>query len=533
MNGDMKKNILIICIICFTTLCCKKHDDTSWDIDVLSPLIKTTLNIGNMVADSLLQTNPDNSLSIVYENTLFELSLDTLVQIPDTAFSDTLYLLSLPFPPNVPIPVVSDEIKFNFNGPELTLVKIRSGQVKIELTSTVDEKTVLNYKLPGATKGGVPFEANEEVPVGSQSSPSTITKTFDMTGYTIDLTGPAGNEFNKLSTDFIAKIHPDGDTTTPVAGDYIMIKNNFIDITIEYARGYFGQYGINATDSAELDIFNNIISGNFDMASIDLALKIKNGFGIDVQAFINNLISMNTQTNNSVGLNHAIIGSAINLNRATELPQPPLPFTYSEYNIILNKANSNADVLIENMPDRLTYSFDMLINPGSNQSLGNDFIYYDSNLEIYVSMELPLSLTANNLVLIDTVDFTLSENNITGGFLYIYADNGFPFDLVPQFFIMDENNIITDSLIIPGAAIEAAPLDNQFKVIEKKLSKLAIPLNQEIIDKLYQTKKLLIRLDFSTSQEPQPPPSQYIKIYSDYSIDLKLIGDFNYKIEIH
>ena len=147
-------------------------------------------------------------------------------------------------------------------------------------------------------------------------------------------------------------------------------------------------------------------------------------------------------------------------------------------------------------------------------------------------MELPLSLTANELVLVDTVDFALSESNITDGFLYLYADNGFPFDMKFQFLLMDENNSIIDSLIIPDAAIEAAPIDNQFKVIGKKLSKLTIPVSEVKMSKLYETKKMLIRLEFTTTQLPPTPPN-YIKIYSDYVIDLKLVGDFNYGIGLN
>ena len=162
----MKKNPrLVLLSICFFMLfnSCRKKSETSWDVDVLSPLIKTTLNIGNLVEDSLLQTNTDNSLSIVYENTLYELSLDTLVQIPDTTITDTFSLLPLPFPPGLPICIdfpiciAEQEIRFNFNGPELTIVKIRSGEIKIELISTVQERTILNYQMPGATKGGIPF----------------------------------------------------------------------------------------------------------------------------------------------------------------------------------------------------------------------------------------------------------------------------------------------------------------------------------------------------------------------------------------
>ncbi|MFH1319504.1 MAG: hypothetical protein ABII90_02470 [Bacteroidota bacterium] len=532
----MKKiQIIVLLLLFFFVLnnsCRKKLEPPNWDVDVLAPIFKSTLGLNNIIADSLIQTNPDSSIIIVYENMLYNISLDTLVQIPDTNITEIFSLPfgSFPLAPGDPIPTLdndTNETKYNLQAIELSKVIIRSGQVNFFLTSTIEEITILNFKMPGATKGGIPFEITEEIPAGTPIA--TIDKNYDLSGYEIDLKGLYGINFNTFSSIFTANISPYGDTVIISAGDYFKIEYGFIDIITEYAKGYFGQYDIEIEPTSEdINIFNSIAGGSFDMESISIFLKINNGFGIDIQAIINNLTSFNTQTNTSVALDHSIIGSAINLTRATETPSPTLPFTYSEYDLNITSPPSNADVFIENIPDQLRYSFDFAINPYGNQSLGNDFLYYDSDLKIYINMELPVSVIASNLTLSDTVDFNLDENNIIDGFFYLYADNGFPIEAIVQLYLLDDTDNITDSLISPGAnTIEAASIDGNQKVTDKKLSKIIIPVSESKLDRITDTKKALIIAQFTTK-----PDNQYIKIYSDYVIDLKLVGDFNYRIEV-
>ncbi|MGD0711851.1 MAG: hypothetical protein ABR968_11815, partial [Bacteroidales bacterium] len=51
--------------------CRKDPGKASWDVSVMAPLIKTSLSLNNLLTDSLIQVNPDTSLKIVYDNTLY------------------------------------------------------------------------------------------------------------------------------------------------------------------------------------------------------------------------------------------------------------------------------------------------------------------------------------------------------------------------------------------------------------------------------------------------------------------------------
>jgi len=527
---------LCIAILFFS---CKKETGTSWDIDILAPIIKSTLDLKNIMTDSLIQVNPDSSISMVFEGNLFQLTLDTLVNIPDTNVQESfLSLLNITLNPGDPIPFlgnVVEETKYNLKGVELKKIKILSGSISFSLSSSIREVTELTYQMPFATKAGIPFSINESIPAGSQSNLSNISKTYDLSGYVIDLSGINQNDFNTIVANFSAMISPSApDTVSILTMDKFDIQYSFNALKVEYASGYFGAYNINNGNIDSLNIFNKINAGAFDIDSIGMTFNIKNGFGIDAQFFIDTLTSINTKSNNSVSLSHQSIGNAINLSRALNIPSNGNQFTYSEYNLDINTNNSNTDQLIENLPDQIKYDFSILVNPFGNNSNGNDFLYHTSDLQVNLNLEIPLALSANGITFLDTVDVSFGSNpdenttTITDGFIYLYADNGFPFEAKIQIYLYDDNFLIIDSLVMqPGNIINAAPVDQNNRVIDKILSRIDLPINIVKISNLENAKKALVRVDFSTK-----PNNQILKIYDDYEIDLKLIGDFTYQVSL-
>jgi uncharacterized protein YueI len=92
---------------------------------------------------------------------------------------------------------------------------------------------------------------------------------------------------------------------------------------------------------------------------------------------------------------------------------------------------------------------------------------------------------------------------------------------------LNNNNIAFDSLFIGANTIGAAPINSNLRAIDKKTTTIVIPLSEAKMNLLYNTKKTIFKIKFNTSAQPQ-----YIKIYSNYSIDFTLIGDINYKIQL-
>ena len=135
------------------------------------------------------------------------------------------------------------------------------------------------------------------------------------------------------------------------------------------------------------------------------------------------------------------------------------------------------------------------------------------------------------MVLSDTVNFTMERNEnlskIENGSLNLIIDNGFPIEANVQIYLMNNSNVIIDSLFASKQNIQAAVIDMSTNKVEDKMkSELFIPLSKEKIDNLYETYKMMIFVDFSTSSS-----STGAKIYSDYGIDVKVVGDFTYPVD--
>ncbi len=529
----MKKTSILLftlSIILFYS-CRKEMGKPSWDTHILAPLINASLNINNLIPDSLLQANADSSLKIVYQNDIYKLSMDTLFNIPDTSLNTT-YPIPVGWTINPGQLVVSNNLQettYQLQGAQLRKIIIKSGFVKYTIKSLLHEVTDFVYSIPCATLNGSPFSINIQVPAAVGSSPGVYSQIFDLSGYNFDLTGINHNKINTLFTSLSAKIDTAGQSIVTGPSENLVIENTFYDLIPYYAKGYFGQNTFNIGPSVtNFSLFDRIVDGTVKLEDVNFNLNIENPIGMDSRLFINNLSSINTNSGNSINLSNSIIGSPININRASESNGIDYP-TYA--NFPLNTSNSNIKPMIENLPNKFGYSMQIITNPMGNISGSNDFIYSDKLLKASLDMEIPLSLVANNLTLVDTLNLTVSNNNgsqnVKSGNIILFANNGFPFDASLQFYLLNDANTVVDSLFGYTNTIVEAPLNSSLRVIDKKLTKIVIPISENKMSLLYNTKKVRLKVKFNTSSKPQ-----YIKIYSDYSMDVKLVGDLNYTVQM-
>jgi hypothetical protein len=527
----MKKSILIAGLMAVSLFACRKEmERPSWDTDLLAPIVNSSMSINNILPDSILQSNPDSSMKIVYEGDIYKLSMDTLFSIGDTTLTNAYNIpFSYTFAPGaVVINNSTSETTYNLGGPQLRTVIIKKGSVKFKVTSKIKEKTDFIYKIPCATINGVPFMVNVTVPAAVGSNPGVFNKTYDLAGYTIDLTGIANNKINTIYTSITAGVSASGDSVLITPADNLVIENTFFDMFPYYAKGYFGTNTFDVGPAfTDFTMFNRITDGTLQLEDINFNLKLENPIGLDARVFINNLTSVNTRTGNSVSLVNSIIGSPINVNRAAESGTTVYP-TYA--NFPLTTSNSNIKPMIENLPDKFGYTIQLTTNPMGNVSGSNDFIYSDKLMKAKMNMEIPLSLIASNLTLVDTLDLNIQNNegqNINSGTITLYAMNGFPFDASVQLYMLDANNNIKDSLYSYSNTIDQALLNSSLRAVGKKGTKLVSPISEGKMQMLYNTSKVLLKVKFNTASQ-----SQYVKIYSDYSIDIQLIGDINYTIKL-
>ncbi|HLP52350.1 MAG TPA: hypothetical protein VK154_15785, partial [Chitinophagales bacterium] len=99
MNNTNKLKCLILAFILITIAACKKDAKTNWDTEMLVPIATSNLSLQNLITDTGIITNSDQSLTLAFKSTLFQLSLaDKLIRIPDTAIGQRFTLDSFRLP---------------------------------------------------------------------------------------------------------------------------------------------------------------------------------------------------------------------------------------------------------------------------------------------------------------------------------------------------------------------------------------------------------------------------------------------------
>jgi hypothetical protein len=524
---SIKKTVILCFLFLAVFAGCRKNISPSWEVDMNLPLLKSTMTINELIADSLLQTNPDNSLTLVYRNSLYDFSANALIDMPDTISYN--YLPSFPgavIQPGQQIINATEETKFKFNGAEISIIKVRIGKLVVDFTNTLHEAIIVDYTITSATKNGSPLHIIETVP-GAVNGNSHVSKEYDISGYSIDMSGQNHISANRITTVTNAMLDPAGSAVTLTAQDQFNFFFRFRDISADYVRGYFGnEQFVFGPESTDFSVFSKFSDGTLGLESVKLKLNVTNGFGMDSRVVFNEIKSVNTRTGNSVSLNDPIIGAPINIVRAAETGDPANPVIPSQYSFNLD--NSNITDFIENLPDRIDYKISVDANPLGNVSSGNDFMYYGHYLDAFLDLEIPLSIIANNLTLTDTVAFDLGEESspqrIKDGVLSLYADNGFPFSADLYLYLLRDDGTTMDSLLFTNH-IEAGVLDVNNIVTESTRSVLLIPVSPSKIDELYATHRMLIVARFNTAGA-----GQYVKIYNNYKLDLKLTGRFTYLV---
>ncbi len=509
-----------------------KRASPSWDVDMVAPLVNSTLTINNIIPDSLVHKNPDNSVDLVYNTSLYALNADSLFKLHDTTLTNFWpYPFSTPTvlnPTDTIIPATPNVINNNLGAVQLSQVFLRSGKMLLSISSGIHGNVDFNYKIPSAKNPlGNIFDTTVTIPAATGTISGTYSGTFDLSGYKMNLTLPTGANVNTLETQYSAIVSPlnhGGKITTISQGDAVNISNTFNKLIVQYAKGYFGSTVTLATDSTPVSLFSHIVSGNLNFEDIAIDFNIENNIGADARVTIENLSSVNQKNGNTVSLTHPIINSPININRAVDNGGTISP---SLYKFSINPSNSNILPFIENFPMQLNYKMNLEINPLGNVSGGNDFVYYDKLLKTLMNMTLPLSLIANDFTLADTVNFTMTKetNGVNHGNLYLYAENGFPFTAEAQLYLMDEKFSVIDSLVNIPNVILSPPLDANYICIGAQTTKLTIAIDEKKMSELRTAKKMMVKIKYNTAGNPN-----YVKIYSNYQINIKIIGDFNFTI---
>lgn len=533
------KRLLSIAALSLLLFAACKREPSEWDVDIVAPVATATLTIEDVAPDGYVVANGDGSLKVVYQNTIYTLPIDSLLKLPDTTFN---YPLNIPFQlgpfsagANIPAGV-NPNLIFTIDPAKLTRVVVKEGTLNLTVKSSATEPMDMHYWIPLAFKNGSFFDVYETIPaLTSPTDSGLLSKDYDLAGYDISLKGPNNNSNNQLGYTI------NGAVSTQATGDLYITAGqrlfNFYttykNLKPEYVEGYFGTKSVTQADTATLNLLKNITGGTFDLEDIDLNITLENSIGADVRATIKKLKGINTKTGTAVSLNHPIVNTPLNVDRAVNMGYGtgPIPYLTTTKGYDFNPGNSNITQFISNLPDQYEYEVDLLLNPLGNISGGHDFIYRDAGIKINMNLELPLSFKSNNLTLVDTIDYNINAKKedverYQGGSYKLYAYNGFPLQGTVKLMLMDSLNQIIDT-ILTSSTIAAADVDANLKSIGQKQTIVNFPISTAQAQNLVATKKVIVVFSFSTL-----PANQYLKLYNTYKLDLKLTSDFKFRMKM-
>lgn len=526
----MKKFLILFSfflVTLFFFFSCKKEKFAYWDVDLVSPIARGTLNIKNFFGDSLFQSDSSQVLHLKFFKKVADIKVDTLVKLKDTTMTYSfIALFNATVGPNTMLFYKEEEIDFQIpNDARLRYGIVREGTLNVKYTNTTRLPLLFQYKLKSATQNNNTFYITEIIPPGT----TPTIKSYNFNGYDLSFTGTSGNKYNTIVHSFTVYTAPNAQPDSILFGQGINAEISYEKIIPQYMEGYFGQQNIRIPyDSAVLGFSKTLEASNFQISSASINFQIVNDFGADVQGQLDTVHSINTTHHSAILLNSSNLKN-ININRATKTGNWSNPVNSTTTTIQLNTSNSNLKPFIENLPDYLGYSGMIKVNPFGNLSATNDFAYYNTGIRLFADMDVPLILSANYFRLQDVLEINFENikqlNNVNEGRILFNVSNNYPFKVKLQAYLLDENSTVLDSLLLPtNNTIEMAFVNANNDITAPRNSQLIAFMNKSTIENLKKSKKIKL---VSYMYLPPSPPD--VKIYDSYYLDVVISVDVNYR----
>lgn len=418
---------------------------------------------------------------------------------------------------------------YNMGGPEFTFMRIKSGRLVVTAVNTIEDSLYLDYAIPTAfDPNGQNINIKTSVPPATSGGSQEVNLTYDLAGYSIDLTSRTGDRVNTFDNVFRVSIDSTGKLIFITLDDSVRVYYGLLDIVPSYVRGYLGQEQIQiGPEVAKIGFFDQFTSGRLSFEAMDVQLRITNPFGVNGEAIISSIVARNTKTGETKTLSAPFIGQPVTIKRAYENP-----VRYGVTSLPLTRQNSNIDEVLGIFPDELEYNLSLQINPDGNYYNYQDFARFEDALVASLDMELPLSVQVEQLRLEETTSFNLTANTatkkITSGTLFLQANNGMPLSANVQAYFLDEQGGIIDSLADQPVTIAAGQLDINCEIPEGTLTKSEIDLTAEKVLRLRQATD--VRFVITLNDAPKNGCGAYTKLSNFQHIDLNLSGKFIYAV---
>ena len=512
--------------------CRKKAPTPSWNMELLAPLFIDTISVSDVFDDSVYVENPDQLLSFVFTEKLYEINVDSLVKLPDTLFNFAYGMDWLPYP--IPLApgdlIISDTFDwpldyetFGFEGIALEDAYVRSGYIHFEVLNQSDGPILSKFRINSAIKNEADTFAVSKI-VGSGQ---TATEAFDFSGYRLNLTGSDNDTVNMLN--YYIGLFADPyilDTLLLTSADSFSVNIYFEDLIMDYAKGNFGKNDFHfGPEISELSFFDDLNIGGLSMQDAQINLQIQNTYGVDGNVKIEEIKAINSYTSESITLQGDILDSSLYIPGGTQIGngqgiiQPTINnFDFSE---------TNFNDLLQIIPDQISYTLNITTNPYEDSISREHFFYYDHPIEVYLDLEVSQGIMLDDMFGWSRIEWNgegIDLENVLSGNLVLKYTNWFPFTFNMNLYLTDEDNQVMDTLFYQGI-IEGALPNEDGRVVQPVVSRIQVELTESLRTSVKDAEYVYFDIYINSVE------GEHVKIYSDYVMQFKMIGDFEWKME--
>ena len=521
----MKNSIILIGVFSLLLIGCREDFEDlefeDWKPIIAIPLVSSEITVDDVLTEL---NHPEEVLilenglvALNYKGELFSFSAESIIAIPNQLFSESIVLgeaeaLILDNTGTVTPPAFDLPVNLNLSPSSVMVseVKFLAGDLTMSLTREQDEGisgvVSVNELVDGDGQvASFSFSGSEALAV-----PEIVS--IDLTGYRLSPLIESSNQIN-LSASIT---FTNNELNTAVEGDFVSIDFDLSNLQFEHIIGDFGNLSLSSdNDSISINLFENIQGGSFALTNAIFDLTVTNSFGFPSNVELGQVVSINENT----GVQTPLILDDIILQGQQVLGGVPEVGIFS-----FDNENSDVTSLFDPAPLLVVFNITAESNPdGTPPPDDLNFITSESSFDVGIDLILPLEGYALNVFVTDTIPATISFDayeEVDSIEFKIQMDNTFPLDIAFQALILDENDIVIDSLFSENATImESALVDSDGNVTSPSSAVNFILIKDERVTSIQNMKSVKFRSIFNSSGADN---QDVIRIKETQKVDIKL-----------
>jgi hypothetical protein len=393
------------------------------------------------------------------------------------------------------------------NDSRLRNILFGSANVPVTTESKFPNDVTLSVNFPDATKSSVAL-----APININAiAKNTVNNNIDFSNSNLFLGADASKEYNILRATVATNIKAS-------VGLVDFDSSDFIKITIDPASAEF----------AYLDGYLGSKTFNIDINDLDVSQLAELGKGIKIENPM-----MNVYVDNSFGVPIMVkldISSIDDKNQSLPMNVDTMKFPFptiaekgqmKSQTFPINKSNSNIVNCLGMPATKFNIVGKAVMNPYGFKGY-TDHIVKTSNINVGFDADIPMTFTAKDFELTDSIDVNDALQNKTDfSFLElkIKTKNGFPMGGTIDLIFADQNYTKIDSLKDVTLLLSGEP-DANGRVIKSTENMSSILLNRSQLIKLndQKCKYILIKTKFNTYNSGNTP----VSIYTDCKLDISI-----------